>query len=694
MSCHPVFRCSGHSHTGDVLGITNLLIKNITLEYIGESILPLQNRLDELGNELGDRIDAIDSELSRLDGIDTELGRLDTELGKVPLVEGKIPDTEVSTADGSTQNAKNATYSLELSKQKLDTGITATAKHVGAIARNQSEKNDDFIDIRDFTRPTDADHTAGLIAAATVALAQKKKLQGAGTYKIKSGDVSFRFIELELDACTFVVDKPYKVVMGGDAGTGLNPSQKIGNVQNPTTSFTAIPTDTPTLRIMGAKNQSIKIGFVQELQFYQSTDPTTFPRDASQAYSTINIDFAMVLTVDTDPRFDEGSQADGAGSANQWFNENTINLNRCYGFFMRGSYNHNHNIIKGGSFEGVSTISIERGNKNHFKQIRFEGASNNVYFGENTLGNIVEKTYFGSEANFWMIPDVVDLGRMNSLRSVYDSKAHKRHIMSVTNNDSVSNKVVFDVKRTPSKKYIKSNSLQYSIVARSAMFALYPQDYLFAQINGELDTLYTIRVYLYDDNKQPIADATTLNIESNLKAFANTNKLEKTVGTYIRLALLDDTAKYAMVEIVTTNDAYRQKARSIDVFINTLRPMEQQYFAPVGQASTIKIVTGKPTEFVGVLGDSIQDRNGTRYTCTHYIDTILVSGSGVNIVVDDTYVSETGSTLIGDLIGIELDDNRVHWTTVAAISTNDITLDAALPSEASANNNVYISRLI
>jgi len=585
----------------------------------------------------------------------------------------------------------------DVSAQKLDTGITATAKHVGAIARNQAQKNDDFIDLRDFTRPTDADHTAGLNAAATVALAQKKKLTGAGTYKIKSGDVSFRFIELELDACTFVVDKPYKIIMGGDAGTGLNPSQKIGNVQNPTTSFTSVPSTTPTLRIMGAKNQSIKIGFVQELQFYQSTDPATYPRDASQAYSTIDINFAMVLTVDTDPRFDGGSQADGASSANQWFNENTININRCYGFYLRGSYSHNHNIITGGSFEGVSVIRLETGNKNHFKSIRFEGSSNSVYFGSNTLGNMIEKTWFGSEANFWIVPTVTDLGRMNSVRSIYDAYAHKRHIMSLTNSDTAFNSVVQSgFARTPSRKYIKSNSSSYVIVGGSNIFEVMKNDYLFVQINGDANSFYLVRVYLYDSNKQPISNAVNVLAETNLTPFANTNKLEKGVSTVARLALLDSSVKYVQVDILTVGDATRNTARSIDVFVNSLRPMHENYYAPVGQANVTRLVSAKPTEFWGNIGDTVQNKNGTRYICSHSIGTRLSSAaaSGAkNVVVDTFYNSSSGSTLVGDLVGIELLDNKVHWTTVEAISGNTITILTALPSAAEQGANTYLTRL-
>lgn len=154
MNCHPVFGCSGHNHTGNDLELSNILIKSITLSYIGESLLPIQNRLDELDIDIENKLDDLDNELGdRINDVDTELGSrldwVDIELGKIPLVAGKIPDTKVSTVDGSTQDLKNAMYSLELAKQKLDTGITVTAKS-GGVARTQAEKNFDSISIEDF----------------------------------------------------------------------------------------------------------------------------------------------------------------------------------------------------------------------------------------------------------------------------------------------------------------------------------------------------------------------------------------------------------------------------------------------------------------------------------------------------------------------------------------------------------------
>lgn len=594
----------------------------------------------------------------------------------------------------SAKKTNEVIEALEL--QKFDTGISVVSKNLGQIKRTQSDKNNDYVDIRDFTRPTDADHTTGLIAAATVALAQKKKLQGAGTYYIKSGDVSFRFLELELGACTFIVDKPYKIILGGNGGSGLNPNQTIGNVRNPEYEYDTEVISNPTIQVMGAKNQYIKIGFVQYLQFYMTTDPSTYPRDASQAYNTFDIAYAIKISIDTDPTYADQPKVDGAGTANQWFNENMINLNRCYGFYMRGSYQHNHNIITGGSFENNSIIRCEVGNKNHFKRMRFEGLDITVYFGEETIGNTVEKSCFGSVGNFWIPPATTDLGQLNSVRTIYDSTAHKRSIMSISELDNIHDKQFYTAYlRGASNKYIKSKTAAFSVVGSSNMFELNMKDYLLAQITGEANAYYLFRVNVFGSDKQPLTNLSMLNVDTTLTPHATANRFEAGFSTTARFASHDARIRYVTVEVLTLNDFNRQKARNIEVFVNSLLPLTQLKLKDVGQSNKTKVVTTKPTQFVGQLGDTIQNFDGTQYTCRHMIYTSLTAtSSSAAINVAEFYNVVSTTTLVNDLIGIELDNNSVHWTTVATISGGAITLTTALPSTASVNNNVYISRLI
>ena len=100
---------------------------------------------------------------------------VEAKLGGLEVFDGKVRAQDVSTADGSTQNLKNTMFSLELSKQKLDTGITATAKF-GGVARIQSEVNSDTVSALGF-----ADMQAALNYNKTGEL-----LIPAGTYNIDS----------------------------------------------------------------------------------------------------------------------------------------------------------------------------------------------------------------------------------------------------------------------------------------------------------------------------------------------------------------------------------------------------------------------------------------------------------------------------------------------------------------------------
>ena len=123
---------------------------------------------------------------------------VEAKLGGLEVFDGKVRAQDVSTADGSTQNLKNTMFSLELSKQKLDTGITATAKFDG-VARTQAAKNLDIVSVKDFGAKGDGvtDDTAAIRLAC-----QSIQSSGGGVlfFPKSVGDYLF---ELELDSTLF-----------------------------------------------------------------------------------------------------------------------------------------------------------------------------------------------------------------------------------------------------------------------------------------------------------------------------------------------------------------------------------------------------------------------------------------------------------------------------------------------------------
>lgn len=104
------------------------------------------------------------------------------------LVIGKVRAQDVSTADGSTQNLKNTLFSSEMAKQKLDTGITATAKF-GGIARTQAEKNSDHMSVKDFGAVGDGvtDDTPAFASAASAS--SDLVFLPSGTYNINTNEI-------------------------------------------------------------------------------------------------------------------------------------------------------------------------------------------------------------------------------------------------------------------------------------------------------------------------------------------------------------------------------------------------------------------------------------------------------------------------------------------------------------------------
>lgn len=96
--------------------------------------------------------------------------------------------------------------------------------------------------------------------------------------------------------------------------------------------------------------------------------------------------------------------------------------------------------------------------------------------------------------------------------------------------------------------------------------------------------------------------------------------------------------------------------------------------------ATLYLESGKNSY---ILGGSSSDRLAS----TDYRTTLLTAEA-----ISSTAIGVTSSAdmTIGDVIGIELDDNTIHWTTIATVPTStSITITLGLASAASIDNNVY-----
>ena len=78
---------------------------------------------------------------------------------------------------------------------------------------------------------------------------------------------------------------------------------------------------------------------------------------------------------------------------------------------------------------------------------------------------------------------------------------------------------------------------------------------------------------------------------------------------------------------------------------------------------------------------------GTANATASYVETTL-SADEAN---GQTVISVTSATgfATSDNIGIKIDDDTIHWTTISSISVNDITIASAIDGAAGSGNKVY-----
>ncbi|MFM5086297.1 phage tail-collar fiber domain-containing protein [Aeromonas media] len=289
----------------------------------------------------------------------------------------------------------------EALRHQLSLPSGASKLGVGS-GRTQEDKNNDTISVKDrgaignSTGKDGHDDTVAFLLAAADAKASGRPIviespMPGKRYRL-TGTVDFRGLVVNGGQSSIWVDHDgIGVVLGGRADKGSNPDQNINTVERAPERSAA----NPTIRVTGSKGQRIYVKYTNWLQIWaekilpeaQSADDP----DRSSAYSSFYINWANKLTLDA------------PASSGGWINENDIYLNRCYEFKIQGSpsFRHNHNRIWGGTFEGESSITINRGADNKLYNMRFERGPTTISFGELSERNVIINTWGGSEFGGW-----------------------------------------------------------------------------------------------------------------------------------------------------------------------------------------------------------------------------------------------------------------------------------------------------
>lgn len=575
--------------------------------------------------------------------------------------------------------------------------------------RTQEQKNKEFVSLHDYCKCDGTDETTNFKAAIAAAKAQNKELRAFyGSIQL-SADCNLREVVFDLSPLGINMASGTKLIVGWNAGDSLSKRQYLGLVKK-TGTFSLNPATltTPTVQLMGSKCLEFKFSQIDYLQLYASTDPTTYPRDASIAYCEITGTLATRLEFATDPRYADGAEADGASSANQWINSNYFYISRLVAVDIDGSYKHNGNIFYNATIETSSArINIARGNKNRFMNTRLEG-SPLITFSEATMGNIVERIWFGTQANYLTYSNVVDNGLLNKVTSVQESMSHKIDVIRLDARfDTMFNGQSGNYGYlSPSRKFLKTASAS-RIMYETKPFLIAPSDILdfYCSNRTSLErSEYTARIFFYDVNMQLCT-----NITSGWFATGNFNTIKAASGyieggfnsrghAYLSLEKLGrDSVHYMSVMILASSNIALSVSNQISVILNTMRNITSLNNTQCSNTDQFKYVTSKPTAFIGKVGDVVQSLD-ISYRCRLMLETKLtieaVPAASTVTVSSLAGAGGTGAVLAGDLIGIDLNDNSTHWTTAASLSGLNVTLTNTLPSGAAIGNNVYISRLV
>lgn len=81
--------------------------------------------------------------------------------------------------------------------------------------------------------------------------------------------------------------------------------------------------------------------------------------------------------------------------------------------------------------------------------------------------------------------------------------------------------------------------------------------------------------------------------------------------------------------------------------------------------------------------------DGSTANCTETFTETTTSADAATSATDIVVTSATGF-VVGYFIGVLLDDNSIHWSTITVIATLTITLNNALPSAAASGSAVYV----
>lgn len=537
-------------------------------------------------------------------------------------------------------------------------------------------------------------------AAYAHCFANNRALAAHGKFRLSS-QLDLRQVRLEMGGVDFIIDAALTVpgvVLGGAANQAGNPDQWIGKILRSDNSVTY-----PACRIIGAKNQRIRLDKVNHVQLWASTSAPNRSRTYSTAYSTFDINYSEFISLETDPANDSGPANSEDGGAVQWINENTFNLKRAFRIRVSGSYDHNHNIFNCGTFEGNAIIEFLRGKDNVMNDLRLEEGPSDIKFGPTTSNNLIWKSWTSGQAD---LPFGITSGTIHDegIGNFVLSNFVQKHTPYCAAQASITDPVVNNrtdtyLSRQPHLQRV-GGTAGNSPMCRSDMLPALKNVFLQfvydAENTGDV-VRYRPFVEFYDKNLLPVqAQASFLASNGITSVSGNTLSTgaggATSWGTITAAAIVAGVTYFRAGIRVSGSQTANALARRLRVFASYPKDSgsDPTFFRPSEQPIT---VSNMPTAGYAPVGYRVYRTDFTQeYVCSASSETThtaALSGGEETIVL-----ASTSGVAINDVVGFNLSNRDTHWSRVTGVSGSSITIANALPGPTPADDRVVFSRWV
>lgn len=629
------------------------------------------------------------------------LGEAGTETGTYFIAVGEAEgeaEVRLRTEDGS-----DLIYT-EITKAAF--GSSAPGKGAGLVAFGTRTVFDGLADVinildRGVIADNTADNALALSAAADEARSSGKALycpRLAGSIYLASAVDLTGIREIEINAnirvSTDIDDVP--ITLGGFAAGGLV-DWWFADIIDGSSVVTAAPPSRPIVRVTGAKSGAMHFGSCNYLQFY--ADAAQGAPYASTAYNQVHLDGVTSLLEITD-----SGSAIGGGS---WINENTFTGGRIQRLRITGvGYAHNHNKFYDNTFEGANTeLAFEQAYANRIYGARFENVSGapGAIFAATAYSNTIECTWSGTgnpRAEFIRAIGVVDEGQGNAVYRQAETVFKNVPLFSLGGGSQIISTATETI--TPNPRICPVNGGIDNIATRAVLtpgfldFSVGANRYValtepipvqrgdVVQFGADFDgALARLAIFVLDENMRPLVSEgaggafisqLSAGFTSTYGRYGSSGNLTAAQVELAAAAIIRSEVKFIRVGVYFGVAA---RVRHISAGLR-VQPFGRGRALDFAALNAPRTLGGTPTMGFAPYGHTIFDRtaHAIKHVSFQYETALLAETAAAGTTL--TVVAATG-VANGDIVGVMLDDQSVHWSSVSGLSGSTFTI-AAIPT--------------